>query len=142
MGEGDDQRWVDLPPKGSPMTVAFVTTDDKGKQTERPLSDFVTRINEEGEPDPKEAAKRLKTFLFAGSHLFAKGEGPKTYLADRSGSVISLSTFGDELLCLPEVYGHENHALMWELDSKHLPKVGAKIILRLRPQNKTEAPKR
>ena len=142
VGEGDDQRWVDLPPKGSPMTVSFVTTDDAGKQTERPLSDFVTRIDEEGEPDSTEAAKRLKTFLFAGSHLIAQGEGPKTYLADRSGSVISLSTFGDELLCLPEIYGHENHALMWELDSKHLPKIGAKIILRLRPQKKTEAPKR
>jgi len=142
VGEGDDERWIDLPPKGSPMTVSFVTTDDKGQQTERPLSDFVTRINEEGDPNPEEAAKRLRTFLFAGSHLYAQGEGPKTYLADRSGSVISLSTFGDELLCLPEVYGHENYALQWELNSKHLPKIGAQIILRLRPQNQGKSPQR
>lgn len=141
IGEAENQRWIDLPPKGSPISVSFVTTDKNGKETERPLADFVTRINDDGEPDAKEAAKRLKTFLFAGSVLIEQGEGPKTYLADRSGSVISLSTFGDELLCLPEIYGHENHALMWELDSKHLPEVGAKVILRLRPQTKAGKPK-
>ena len=142
VGEGDDQRWIDLPPKGSAVTVSFVTTDDGGEQTERPLSAFVTRMNEEGEPNLEEAAKRLKTFLFAGSNLYGDGEGPKTYLADRSGSVISLTTFGDELLCLPEIYGHENHALLWELNSKHLPKIGAEIILRLRPQTNIKSPKR
>ena len=102
----------------------------------------MTRMNEEGEPNLEEAAKRLKTFLFAGSNLYGDGEGPKTYLADRSGSVISLTTFGDELLCLPEIYGHENHALLWELNSKHLPKIGAEIILRLRPQTNIKSPKR
>lgn len=139
VGEEEDQRWIDLPPKGSPISVSFVTTDAQGKQSERPLSDFVTRINEDGEPDPTEAVKRLKTFLFAGSHLYGEGEGPKTYLADRSGSVISLSTFGDELLCLPGIYGHENHALLWEINSKHLPKIGSEVTLRLRPQ-KPDAP--
>lgn len=133
VGEGDDQRWLDLAPKGSSLAVSLVIPDKEGKPTERPISDFVNRLDLEGNPDNAEAKKRLKTFLFAGSHLIGKEDAPKAYLADKSGSVISLSTFGDELLCLPQIYGHENHALQWEAKSTHLPKVGTKIILRLKP---------
>ncbi|MDB4652645.1 YdjY domain-containing protein [Akkermansiaceae bacterium] len=133
IGEDDDQHWIDLPPKGSPVTVSLVIPDKNGKPIERPLSDFVNRLNDEGDSDKAEAKKRLKTFLFAGSHLVGKEDAPKTYLADQSGSVISLSTFGDELLCLPQVYGHENHALQWEVDSTHLPEVETNIILRIKP---------
>ena len=144
-GEGDDERWIDLPPKGSPISVSLVINDKDGKPVERPITDFLERstYGEDLTKEEKTKAKsRLKTFLFAGSHLHGEGDGPKTYLADRSGSVISLSTFGDELLCLPEVYGQENHALMWHLNSTHLPKVDSEIILRLRPQVKKEPSKK
>ncbi|MFT7304302.1 MAG: hypothetical protein ACI8UZ_003152 [Akkermansiaceae bacterium] len=130
VGEGDDQHWIDLPPKGSPITVSFVTTDKAGRQTERPLSDFIVKADESATKFPH------NTFLFAGSHLTGKDDGPKTYLADRSGSVISISTFGDELLCLPLIYGQENHALQWEINPTNLPAVGSEIILRLHPQIK------
>ena len=56
------------------------------------------------------------------------------YLADRSGHVISIATFGDELLCLPEVHSQDNGALMWRIDPTHLPKPGTKVTLRLRFQ--------
>lgn len=138
VGDGDDQRWINLPPKGSPITVSLVVPDKNGKPTERPLSDFVNHLNDKGEPDKAEAKKRLKIFLFAGSHLIGKEDTPKTYLADKSGSVISLSTFGDELLCLPQIYGQENHALQWEVNPTHLPKAETKITLRIklsRPKN-------
>lgn len=141
VGEGDDEHWIDLPPKGSPVSISFVVTDKDGKQAERPLTDFLSRSNQEEDEETQKAAKdRLKTFLFAGSHLTDNEEGPKTYLADKSGSVISLSTFGDELLCLPEVLGHENHALQWEIDPTHLPKLDSKIILRLRPVSTSKEP--
>lgn len=142
VGEGDDQRWIDVPPKGSPISVSIVVTDKNGKSLERPLSDFISRNEEEDKEVKEENETRLKTFLFAGSHLHGKGEGPKTYLADKSGSVISLSTFGDELLCLPAIYGHENQALQWQADSTHLPPTGSKVTLRLRPQTKKEPTKR
>jgi hypothetical protein len=142
VGEGENQRWIDLPPKGSPVSISLIVPGKDGKPTERPLSDFVTRLNDEGEPDNAEAKKRLKTFLFAGSHLIGKEDEPKTYLADKSGSVISLSTFGDELLCLPQIYGHENHALQWEITPSHLPKIGNKIILRIKPVSSQATPKK
>lgn len=136
VGDADNPRWIDLPPQGSPVTVSFVVPGKNGKPVELPISDFVARIDYDS--DPKEAeiegsAKRLQHFVFAGSHLYGKDGEPKTYLADTSGSVISLSTFGDELLCLPEVYANENQALQWEVNPKHLPEIGTEITLRLTP---------
>ena len=142
VGEGDDQRWIDLPPKGSHVTVSLVIPNQDNNPTELPLSDFVHRLDDAGEPDKAEAKKRLKVFLFAGSHLIGQENAPKTYLADQSGSVISLSTFGDELLCLPQIYGHENHALRWEVNPTHLPKIGTQIILRIKPTGSKVPPKK
>lgn len=133
IGEGDDQHWIDLPPKGSGVTISLVIPNKDKQPNELPLSDFVHRLDDAGNPDKDETRKRLKVFLFAGSHLIGQEGTPKTYLADQSGSVISLSTFGDELLCLPQIYGHENHALRWVVNPKHLPQVGTQVLLRIKP---------
>jgi len=77
-------------------------------------------------------------FIFAGSHLKADGDGPRGYLADISGHVISMSTFGDELLCLPEVHSHQQGALTWEIDPTHLPKKGTAVTMRLRLKKSPE----
>ena len=141
VGEEGEERWVDIPPRGGPVDVSLVVPDDKGKPVERPVSDFIAPTSaEDPGGEPEGAAKDEKfptnTFLFAGSHLVAEGEGPQAYLADRSGDVISIATFGDELLCLPEVHSHENGALLWQANSSQLPRVGTKVTLRLRPKTK------
>jgi len=74
------------------------------------------------------------TFLFAGSLLRSNGPGPRKYLSDLSGNVITIATFGDELLCLPGIHGQQNGALMWRVDPSKLPRVGTKVTLRLRPK--------
>jgi hypothetical protein len=146
MVDDAEPRWIHLPPRGDPVAVSLVCADLEGKLVERPISEFITRTtgNSERWLGEEEAGKGRKfqtdTFLFAGSQLRGEGEGPRRYLSDLSGNVISLATFGDELLCLPGVYGHENGALMWKVDSTHLPAVGTQITLRLRPQIKP-APK-
>ena len=66
--------------------------------------------------------------------LYGEGEGPRRYICDESGNVISISTFGDELLCLPGIHGHANGMLMWEVDGDDLPQIGSKVTLRLRPK--------
>jgi hypothetical protein len=53
-----------------------------------------------------------------------------------SGNVISIATFGDELLCLPFHQTQENDALMWQIKRKSLPEVGTEVTLRLRPKKK------
>ena len=145
IGEEENARFIDLPPKGSPIGVSLLITGKDGRKTERPISDFISRITYEEDPEaPKleSTEKEFKTFLFAGSHLHGPEGQPKVYLADNSGSVISLSTFGDELLCLPGVHAKVNQALQWEINPKHVPKLETKVVLRLRPQKEKSEPKK
>jgi len=142
-------RWVDVPPRGDAVDVYLVFENSEGKRIEHPIGDFVTRAGEDREfpagatgGNAQQADKGdtfPKTFLFAGSVLVGDGPGPRTYVADRSGSVISIATFGDELLCLPGVHGMANDSLIWEVDGTKLPKVGSKVTLRLRLQRKPDA---
>jgi hypothetical protein len=136
-------RWIDVPPRGGAVDVFLVVKDKDGKTAERPISDFIKRSDHGGQgmPADNKGAKDADrfpthTFLFAGSILHGDGEGPRRYLCDESGNVISIATFGDEVLCLPDVHSSDNGALMWSIDSTHLPALGSKIILRLRPQAK------
>ena len=140
-------RWVNLPPRGDSIDVFLVVTNKEGKLVEKPISDFIARSSERiDEVDgavivaPAQAEKRgggqkrrlPHTFIFAGSHLRDNGPGPRQYLADLSGNVISIASFGDELLCLPFHQTRQNDALMWQVKPGTLPKVGTKITLRLR----------
>ena len=142
-------RWVNLPPRGDSIDVFLVVTNKEGKLVEKPISDFIARSSERiDEVDgavivaPGQAEKRgggqkrrlPHTFIFAGSHLRDNGPGPRQYLADLSGNVISIASFGDELLCLPFHQTQANDALMWQVKPGTLPKVGTKITLRLRPR--------
>jgi hypothetical protein len=136
MRKRDADRWVDVPPRGSAIDVFLLYEDESGKQIERPIRDFITRAGVE----PAEAKRKANrfpthTFLFAGSCVVDWREGNKPYVCDLSGNVISLSTFGDEVLCLPGVHGHANAALLWQVDPTHLPALETKLTLRLRPHN-------
>ena len=51
-----------------------------------------------------------------------------------NGNVISISTFGDEVLCLSGNHVQENHALAWQINTDNIPDLGTKVTLRLRPQ--------
>ncbi|MFK7909495.1 MAG: YdjY domain-containing protein [Akkermansiaceae bacterium] len=120
--------WLDVPPRGGQIDFSVVVTDKKGKAKETPIQEFMVSTADPNEKFP------TSTFLFAGSRLIPQENGPKLYLCEQSGNVISLSTFGDELLCLPDVHGHQNGALLWEVVGDNLPKIGKKVILRLRPK--------
>jgi hypothetical protein len=130
---GDDgERWVDVPPRGGEVDLSVVFKNKDGKTVERPIRDFISRL---GDADA-DARFPTSTFLFAGSQLVGDGPGPRKYVAGMSGNVISIATFGDELLCLPEVHSQENGALLWQIDATHLPIIGSKVKLRLRPRLK------
>lgn len=138
-------RWIDTPPSGGPVDVSLVIPDKEGKMIERPIADFI--VAKDHEPgasveDAKVERFPTSTFLFAGSILDGEKDGPRQYIADSSGNVISITTFGDELLCLPDFHDKDNVSLMWQIDSTHLPPIGTKVTLRLRPQfrDKPSAP--
>ena len=148
MGE-QEKRWVHIPPSGDLIEVFLVVTNKDGVSIDRPINDFVVRSNQridevdgtvivatgETTDHKNDNSDRLpSTFLFAGSQLKGKGSGPLQYLADTSGNLISIATFGDELLCLPFHQTRDNDALMWRIKPDSLPKFGTKVTLRLRPQ--------
>ena len=131
------ERWFDVPPSGGPVDVFLVLNDNEGKSVEHPISDFIapsaTRSGASSSAE-KPAKFPTHTFLFAGSVLSGDGPGPRRYLSDESGNVISLSTFGDELLCLPAIHSQDAQALLWQVNPANLPAVGSNVTLRLRPQ--------
>ena len=92
------------------------------------------RMSDDSASADQEGRFPTRAFLFAGSVLFGDGPGPRRYSSDQSGNVISLSTFGDELLCLPAIHSQDNDALMGQVNATNLPAVGSNVTLRLRPQ--------
>lgn len=135
--EDQPDRWVDVPPSGGPVNVYLVFKNKDGTMVEHPISEFIAPAKKRSD-DLVSADKAVgfptHTFLFAGSVLYGDRPGPRRYLSDESGNVISLSTFGDELLCLPGIHSQDNDALMWQVNAAGLPDVGSKVTLRLRPQ--------
>ena len=57
-------------------------------------------------------------------------------MSDQSGNVISIVTFGDELLCLPDIHSEQKSALEWQVNAAGLPETGANVTVRLRPQRR------
>ena len=138
--EGVRTRWVPVEPAGDSVCVSLVFAESKGKPQEYPIQKFISPAQPDeisGIPANKKLATFPASFLFAGSHLVENGAGPRKYVCEQSGNVISISTFGDELLCLPGIHGHQNDGLAWQVNSKGLPGIGEQVILRLRPKPKT-----
>ncbi len=132
-------RWIPIEPAGDRIEVFFVFPDKEGNLHEHPIHNFVQPaqlVDFDGTPLPPSKEKFPPHFVFAGSHLVEDGPGPRKYVADFSGNIISISTFGDELLCLPGIHGHQNGGLSWQVKPEGLPAIGEKVILRLRPKVK------
>lgn len=130
--------FIDIPPHGGPVEVSLVTRNDDGTESEKPIRDFIVAnkdFQSNASEDPDSRRFPTSTFLFAGSVLLDPKEpgAPRRYLSDLSGNLISISTFGDETLCLPDVHSQENHALLWRIDSGKLPPLDSPITLRLKP---------
>lgn len=139
-------RFRHILPSGDPISVYLVWKDEKGETKERPINEFIIKGDPYDTPhdqkpeDTKPEMFPTHTFLFAGSILIPQKEGPKRYICDESGNVISISTFGDELLCLPDIHADLNSSLVWSANGEALPPLDTKVILRLRPQRQATPP--
>ncbi|MGB0768959.1 MAG: YdjY domain-containing protein, partial [Phycisphaeraceae bacterium] len=142
--------WHHLPPRGDRVALSLLIPDpeDEAKRIERPISDFIRRSEHAAEAEggvsddeAREAiAEAFDGFLFTGSQIAEADDGRRLYLADESGHVVSISTFGDEVLGLPSRVSQDNNALAWSADPTHLPKVGTEVTLRLTLQPPPDAP--
>lgn len=141
IGEGPEARFIDLPPRGGLVDVFLVVNTPEGKK-EYPINEFIEKAHDEFNYDgtPVETPKETEllpshTFMFTGSVLVEQNEGPRQYIADYSGNVITLVTFGDETLSLPGIHDDANSALVWQVRNKHLPELDAAVTLRLKPHH-------
>ena len=135
----ESTRFIPVPPAGDPIEVSLVFPDAEGQLMEHPINRFIAPARLNGVDDfvLQDKAKAFpSSFLFAGSHLLESKEGPRKYACEYSGNVISISTFGDELLCLQGIHGHDNGGLAWQVNPEGLPDIGTVVILRLRPKDK------
>ena len=129
-----DGTWKHLNPHGGQVRISVLYEKDK-KLIEKPISWFVR----------SEKGKRLKdqVFLFAGSVIAKDGKGKPYYMADGDPNVITLVTFGNEVLTPPKYASNKNDQLVWKADPDRLPEIGTKVVVRIKKVDKaseTKAP--
>jgi hypothetical protein len=122
----DDQQLELVPPTGTPMDV-LVRQDRDGVPFEHPVAEWVR--DSHGEHDFPASG-----WVFAGSMFDRDGAGAEHYVADLTGSVIGLVTFGDEVIGFAQVLADEAavQAPEWEVDPDAIPPVGTPVTLVLK----------
>lgn len=115
-----------IDPTGDRVKLSLVFTKD-GKQAEYPITRFVRDQNTKKPLDSG-------VFVFAGSRMVEAEKGkPPVYAAGMDGDVVTLVSFNDELLAAPHAASNSNDLLNYEIDPTILPKVGTRVVLRVRP---------
>jgi hypothetical protein len=125
VGRGADHMYVD--PTGDPISISVIY-EEKGKRVERPITDFVFNKRTE-EPMAK------VDFVFAGSTV-VRHDGKSRFLADMDGTVVSLVSFGSELVTYPSAASDSNDMIEWVVHSEAMPEDATSVVIRMRPGKK------
>lgn len=124
-----------IAPNGSPVEITVRLPDG----TERAITDFIREA-----PLGKGAsAPPPNRFVFGGSRFHTDlRTGRERYVADGSGSIVGLVTFGDETIgCLDVIPDQASAAApTWEVFTERMPKPGTTVILRLSLPNQPKGP--
>jgi len=121
-----NQHFSAVPPTGDRIGITVVLPDG----TEHPLTHFVRP----SPLTPNANALPPNDFVFAGSRFRPdRRTGVERYLADCSGSIIGLVTFGDETIAAVEVVPDQISVAppVWEAFTERMPKPGTKLMLRI-----------
>jgi len=127
--EGDEV--IAIEPRGPGVMVEVAWTDEDGKTRRCGISQWILDIQER-------THYPTDRWIFAGS-IELKGEEAQraatSYLADRTGSIIGLVTFGDEVLAAEAVIPDEASVFEpeWVVSKRDVPNPGAPVLVRLIP---------
>ncbi len=138
-GEGGAPPSIALhPPQGDPVSLRVRWTDSGGTQTVA-IASWVRRVLPSPEDGGSDAVARddsfpSNRFVFAGSltRPNPKSLGPgEHYVADYTGSIVGLVTFGDEVIAFDEVIPDrvEFAAAEWEARTEVIPPEGTPVTL-------------
>jgi len=101
--------------------------EPQGEMVEVPVRDWIVDIR---------TGKRFPEglWVFGGSRMKKDFTDTERYVADLSGSIVGLVTFGDEVLGWNEVWPDEEAVLEpeWVCNTKVMPAWNTKVVLRLR----------
>jgi hypothetical protein len=150
---GAPGRWQEVPdgsgawgvdrvrPTGPRVDVAVEWVDEAGASREVPLLDWVRRVDASGDPDAAPAsgdgAALAGHLVFAGSRIRpntpSMGEG-EHYVADLTGSVVGLVTFGDEVIAYDEVIADKVDVdpAAWVAWTERMPPEGTRVTVLIR----------
>ena len=115
-----------IAPRGSELEIEVRLADG----TSHPLEWFV-RAAPIGTPTSNTPPRR---FIFGGSKFHRdRRTGVERYVADGSGSLVGLVTFGDETIGALEVIPDSASAAqpMWEVWSERMPPMGSRVQVRI-----------
>lgn len=114
-------------PTGDPIGVSVIYKKD-GKRVERPVTDFVFNGRTK-----KPMAK--VDFVFTGSCVVKIGDKTR-FAADLDGTVLSLVSFGSELMAYPAAASDSNDTIEWVARGEELPAEATAVVIRMRPGKK------
>ncbi len=112
------------PPRGSRLAIDVRYRDETGIIVEQPVRGWIRdhrgRVAFPDEP-----------WVFAGSRLERDPDGGELYLADLTGSIIGLVTFGDEVIGFSRVLADRADVQPpeWVADSDAMPPVGTEVTI-------------
>lgn len=114
------------PPQGQPVQVLVRWADAQGEHTQ-PLAQWVVNTR----PDRDQAAP---TFVFAGSRFQRLPNGTERYVADDSGSIVGLVTFGDEVVAMRTVIPDKVDVApaSWKARTDDMPPEGSAVTVVIR----------
>ncbi len=118
-----------VPPTGDRVDV-LVRYERNGRSIEEPIGSWIIGVTDD-RPFPD------VPWVFAGS-VFAENpdwmEPGEHYVADLSGSIVGLVTFGDEIIGFGQVMADQEtvQAMQWQVDTDHVPPIGTPVTLILR----------
>lgn len=143
MKPGRPGRWIYHPeqekvelitPEGPELDVLVRHKDAQGNHAEIPVRNWI-RDHETCKEFPNQP------WIFGGSAFRPNPEfmGPgEHYVADMTGSIIGLVTFGDEVIGLQQIISDQAtiHEPQWEVNADAIPAEGTEVTIILRPRTK------
>jgi len=126
--ETDRVRVERKPPTGALVEILVRVTDPSGELRELPIADWIAGVRD-GAPFP------VVPWVFGGSRFERfRPDEPEFYLADQSGSLVGLVTFGDEVLGLRAVRSDQVavDGAEWEIRTGEAPRPGTVVELVMR----------
>jgi hypothetical protein len=114
-----------IPPHGALVRVSLVY-ESNGKSVEVPPSAWVRDRRKNAQPIDD-------VWVFAGSSMAALDDGTSVYRADHNGNVLTLVSFGDEVLARPGTVTNQNDEEAFGCVPDAIPPVGSSVKIRLRP---------